>query len=185
MNSKLEKLLKIFDSTNNITLLFCWMEIIKKMLVICNFQDDFFTFCRNVKLVLFCILYFWMVLRCQFWKRNSEVSLSVGISEVRSVQSVNLGLPVIARFESETVNQSSGFLKILFYSRRWYGWQSCCAILILMCQEHYSLSLPVYYVWWCQLRTVESSISRNTGCSLYNVESDLNQSIRGISAHMY
>ena len=42
------------------------------------------------------------------------MSLSVGISEVRSVQSVNLaGLPVIARFESETVdpNQSKGISK--------------------------------------------------------------------------
>ena len=40
------------------------------------------------------------------------MSLSVGISEVRSVQSVNLaGLPVIARFESETV--SAPMLRIL------------------------------------------------------------------------
>ena len=46
------------------------------------------------------------------FRRNFEVSLSVGISEVRSVQSVNLaGLPVIARFESETV--SAPMLRIL------------------------------------------------------------------------
>ena len=40
------------------------------------------------------------------------MSLSVGISEVRSIQAVNLaGLPVIARFESETV--STPMLRIL------------------------------------------------------------------------
>ena len=73
-------------------------------------------------MVLFYILdlvYSWNGFMVSVFRRNFQVSLSVGISEVRSVQSVNLGLPVIARFESETVNphKSSGFLKLKLFKK--------------------------------------------------------------------
>ena len=125
--------------------------------------------CVSLEEVFWFYFVFWNGFTVSVFKRNSEVSLSVGISEVRSVQSVNLGLPVIARFESKTVNQCSGFLKLPLHSTQWYGRQYFCAILISMCQGHYSLSLPVWPTLLgrvMSITTEDSSIRRNTGCTV-------------------